>query len=46
VTFGYDPTKNIELRVEGRYDSYDGNSAVGAHATQVTQGWLEALYKF
>lgn len=40
VTFGYDPTKNIELRVEGRYDTYD------AYSTKVAQGWLEALYKF
>lgn len=40
VTFGYDPTKNIELRLEGRYDSYD------LHSVNVGQGWLEALYKF
>jgi hypothetical protein len=40
VTFGYDPTKNIELRVEGRYDTYD------THSVKVAQGWLEALYKF
>jgi hypothetical protein len=40
ITFGYDPTKNVELRVEGRYDTYD------AYSTKVAQGWLEALYKF
>src|SRR6185437_4261505 len=25
LTFGYDPTKNFELRVEGRYDKASGN---------------------
>jgi len=40
VTLGYDPTKNFELRLEGRYDSYD------EHSTKVAQGWVEALYKF
>jgi hypothetical protein len=46
VDFGFDPTKNLELRLEARYDDYQGNSAVGANALKVTQGWLEALYKF
>ncbi len=40
ITFGYDPTKNLELRVEGRYDTYSVDSV------KVAQGWLEALYKF
>jgi hypothetical protein len=40
LTLGYDPAKNFELRLEGRYDTYDVNSV------KVTQGWLEALYKF
>jgi hypothetical protein len=40
LTVGYDPAKNFELRLEGRYDTYDVNSV------KVTQGWLEALYKF
>jgi hypothetical protein len=46
VTFGYDPTKNIELRAEGRYDSYNGNAALKVPTVDVYQGWLEALYKF
>jgi hypothetical protein len=40
VDLGYDPVKNVELRLEGRYDSYEANSI------KVVQGWLEALYKF
>jgi hypothetical protein len=40
VDFGYDPVKNVELRLEGRYDSYEVNSI------KVVQGWVEALYKF
>lgn len=46
VTFGYDPTKNVELRLEGRYDTYNGNSALKVPTVDVYQGWLEALYKF
>jgi len=46
ITIGYDPTKNIELRLEGRYDTYNGNSALNAPSLDVAQGWLEALYKF
>jgi hypothetical protein len=40
VDLGYDPVKNVELRLEGRYDSYEVNSI------KVVQGWVEALYKF
>jgi hypothetical protein len=43
VTFGYAPAKNFELRLEGRYDSYKPK---GASATDVTQGWVQALFKF
>jgi len=43
VTFGYAPAKNFELRLEGRYDSYKPK---GASATNVTQGWVQALFKF
>jgi putative OmpL-like beta-barrel porin-2 len=46
VTFGYDPTKNIELRLEGRYDSYNGNSTLFTPSINVYQGWLEANYHF
>jgi hypothetical protein len=46
VTFGYDPTKNIELRLEGRYDTYGGNATLKVPSVDVYQGWLEALYKF
>ncbi len=41
LTFGYAPAKSIELRFEGRYDQPD---APGTE--DVTQAWLEALYKF
>jgi hypothetical protein len=45
LTFGFDPTKNIELRVEGRYD--DPDSVSGAQLVPKSyQGWLEAYYKF
>jgi hypothetical protein len=43
VTLGYDPVKSFELRIEGRYDTYDVNSGP---SVKVTQGWLEGLYKF
>jgi hypothetical protein len=41
LTFGYAPVKNFEFRVEGRYDTSDL-----AGSEDVTQGWLQALYKF
>ena len=45
VTFGYDPSKNFELRVEGRYD--DPDKIAGVQVVPKTyQGWLEAMYKF
>jgi hypothetical protein len=45
LTFGYDPTKNFELRVEARYDEPD--KAAGVQVRSKTyQGWFEAMYKF
>jgi hypothetical protein len=45
LTFGYDPVKSFELRLEGRYD--DPNKAAGVQLVPKTyQGWLEAIYKF
>ena len=41
LTFGYAPAKHYEFRVEGRYDKSDL-----AGSTDITQGWLQALYKF
>lgn len=43
LTFGYMPSKHIELRPEIRYDTFKSN--VGGNRN-VTQGWLQALYKF
>jgi Putative beta-barrel porin-2, OmpL-like. bbp2 len=45
VTFGYDPTKNFEFRVEGRYDDPDTIGGVRL-VPQAYQGWFEAMYKF
>jgi hypothetical protein len=45
LTFGYDPIKSVEVRLEGRYD--DPNKVGGAQLVPKTyQGWLEAIYKF
>jgi hypothetical protein len=45
LTFGYDPIKNVEIRLEGRYD--DPDTAGGAQLVPKTyQGWVEAIYKF
>jgi hypothetical protein len=45
LTFGYDPTKNFEFRVEGRYD--DPDKVAGTQLVPRTyQGWFEAYYKF
>jgi len=41
LTFGYAPMKSFELRLEGRYDQSDA-----AGSKDVTQGWVQALYKF
>ncbi len=46
LTFGYDPTKNIEIRLEGRYDNYQGTSVFKVPSVDVYQGWLEANYHF
>jgi hypothetical protein len=49
VDLGYAPVKNIELRLEGRFDSYDKKFDPGTgtfYRLNVAQGWLEALYKF
>jgi len=43
LTFGYMPSKHFEARIEGRYDSYKPDSG---SSYDVTQGWLQALYKF
>ena len=43
LTFGYMPAKNFEFRFEGRYDTY--KPASGSN-NNVTQAWLQALYKF
>jgi hypothetical protein len=45
VTFGYDPSKNFEFRVEGRYDDPDKIGGVQV-VPKTYQGWLEAMYKF
>jgi hypothetical protein len=45
ATLGYDPIKNFELRLEGRYD--DPSTAAGAQLVPKTvQGWVEAIFKF
>ena len=41
LTFGYMPAKNYEFRVEARHDTSDL-----AGSTDITQAWLQALYKF
>jgi Putative beta-barrel porin-2, OmpL-like. bbp2 len=45
LTFGYDPIKSVEVRLEGRYDQ---PSKVGdvQLVPKTYQGWLEAIYKF
>ena len=45
VTFGYDPSKNFEFRVEGRYDDPDKIGGVQV-VPKTYQGWFEAMYKF
>jgi hypothetical protein len=45
LTLGYDPIKNVEIRLEGRYD--DPDSIGGLQLVPKTyQGWVEAFYKF
>ncbi len=41
LTFGYSPAKPFELRIEGRYDQSDLSGS-----KDITQAWLQALYKF
>ena len=43
LTLGYMPSKHIELRPEFRYDRYKPNVGAGRN---ITQGWLQALFKF
>lgn len=49
LTFGYDPIKNFEARIEGRYDSpspsYSATETAN-YQVKTFQGWLEALYHF
>lgn len=45
LTFGYDPIKSVEVRLEGRYD--EPNKVGDVQLVPKTyQGWLEAIYKF
>ncbi len=41
LTFGYMPAKNYEFRAEARHDTSDVPGS-----TDITQAWLQALYKF
>jgi len=43
LTVGYMPDKHLELRSELRYDTYDPDTG---GSSNVTQAWLQALYKF
>jgi hypothetical protein len=43
LTFGYAPAKPFELRLEGRYDTY---KPTGGSSNDLTQLWVQALYKF
>ena len=51
LTFGYDPNKHLELRLEARHDDPDsvtpssGGPGVKVYSAS-TQGWLEALFHF
>jgi hypothetical protein len=45
VTLGFDPVKNVEIRLEGRYDDPDKIGGVQL-VPKTYQGWLEAYYKF
>lgn len=45
ATLGFDPIKNFEVRLEGRYD--DNSTTAGVQLVPKTaQGWVEAYYKF
>jgi hypothetical protein len=43
VTVGFAPSKNFEVRAEGRYDTYKVDVVGSVNTTQL---WLQALYKF
>ena len=43
LTFGYMPAKKFELRLEARYDALRPD---GGGNSNITQGWVQALYKF
>jgi hypothetical protein len=45
LTLGYDPAKNVELRMEGRYDAPDSVNGV-RRFPDTTQAWVEALLHF
>ncbi len=45
VTFGYDPVKNFELRLEARYDAPQAVNGINRFPDS-TQGWCEALFHF
>ena len=51
LTLGFDPTKNFELRLEGRYDDPDRVTAAGSSRSvavysKTGQAWVEALFHF
>ena len=41
LTVAYMPSKNYEFRIEGRHDTSDQSGS-----TDISQAWLQALYKF
>jgi len=45
LTAGYAPIRNVELRLEGRYDDPDTVGGVNL-VPKTYQGWVEAIYKF
>lgn len=51
LTLGFDPIKNFELRLEGRYDDPDRVTAAGSSRSvavysKTGQAWVEALFHF
>ncbi|HEX4024846.1 MAG TPA: outer membrane beta-barrel protein [Steroidobacteraceae bacterium] len=49
LTFGYDPSKNFEARIEGRADFPSPGltpTETNSYQAKTYQGWLEALYHF
>lgn len=45
LTVGYAPIRNVEVRLEGRYDDPDTVGGVNL-VPKTYQGWVEAIYKF